>query len=109
METIFGNYEEAKGFWTDLCGILWDIFVPGLEKINDILDGAMTSKWVKIIEKVTDAGVSISKFEDSVKKNARKYNKEIDAIIKEEGSLQKAFDKGLIKKEAVIDSLKRTF
>lgn len=106
METIFGNYEEAKGFWTDLCGILWDIFVPGLEKINDILDGAMTSKWVKIIEKVTDAGVSISKFEDSVKKNARKYNKDIDAIIKEEGSLQKAFDKGLIKKEAVIDSLK---
>ena len=106
METIFGNYEEAKGFWTDLCGILWDIFVPGLEKINNILDGAMTSKWTKIIEKVSDAGVSIEKFENLVKKNAKKYNKELDKIIKEEGSLQKAFDKGLIKKEAVIDSLK---
>lgn len=106
METIFGNYEEAKIFWTDLCDILWEIFVPGLVEINKLLDGAMSSKWSKIIDKVTDAGVSIEDFEKTVKKNAKKYNKDIDAIIKEEGSLQKAFDKGLIKKEAVTDSLK---
>lgn len=106
METIFGNYEEAKVFWTDLCGILWEIFVPGLEKINDVLDGAMTSKWAKIINKVGDAGASIIDFENLVKKNAKKYTKDIDTIIKKEGSLQKAFDKGLIKKDAVIDSLK---
>lgn len=25
-ELIFGNYEEAKGFWTDLCEIFYDLF-----------------------------------------------------------------------------------
>lgn len=106
FEKLFGNYDQAVQFWSEVTEILYELFMPGLNKINDLLDEAMTSKWEKIINKVTDAGVSIEKFENIVKKNAKKYNKDIDSIIKEEGSLQRAFDKGLIKKEAVTDSLK---
>lgn len=106
FEKFFGDYDQAVKFWSDVTEILWELFVPGIEKINDLLDDAMSSKWGKIVKKVNDAGVSIENFEEIVTKNARKYNKDIDSIIKEEGSLQSAFDKGLIKKEAVLDSLK---
>ena len=35
FEDIFGNYEEAKGFWTDMSNILWDIFAGPLDAFSD--------------------------------------------------------------------------
>lgn len=37
FEIIFGNYEEAKVFWTDFTAFLWDVFASGSEARNDLL------------------------------------------------------------------------
>ena len=37
FELIFGNYEQAKVLWTELCNNLWDIFASGGESRNDLL------------------------------------------------------------------------
>ena len=37
FEYIFGNYEEAKGFWTDIANGLWDVFAASGETRNAIL------------------------------------------------------------------------
>lgn len=39
FETIFGNYQEAKGLWTDLANDLYDIFVEPMNSLNELLDG----------------------------------------------------------------------
>lgn len=35
---IFGNYEEAKSFWTDFCDYLWRTFAAPVDKINSLLN-----------------------------------------------------------------------
>ena len=37
FENIFGAYDDAKTLWTDLSYELYDIFVPGLQKVNAVL------------------------------------------------------------------------
>lgn len=39
FETLFGNYEEAKVFWTDVTNWLWDIFAAPLDNLKTLLDG----------------------------------------------------------------------
>ena len=46
METfdiLFGNYEEAKGFWSDLADEFWDIFAGGQDARNNWLRSAFDS------------------------------------------------------------------
>ena len=38
FENIFGNYEEAKTFWTDLAEYLYDIFAEGGNARNELLE-----------------------------------------------------------------------
>lgn len=38
FELIFGNYQEAKGLWTDIANGLYDIFAAGAESRNELLE-----------------------------------------------------------------------
>lgn len=38
FQTLFGNVDEAKTLWTQLSNVLYDMFVPGVSAINDILE-----------------------------------------------------------------------
>lgn len=53
FQNLFGNYEEAKGFWTDWSLELWDIFAAPLDAANSVLgewhdDGGYTA-WIDSI------------------------------------------------------------
>lgn len=39
FETIFGNYEQAKVFWSDFTEWLWEIFASPLENLSTLFDG----------------------------------------------------------------------
>ena len=43
FELIFGSYDEAKTFWTDLANELWDVFAGPQEQLNILLD-----QWSKL-------------------------------------------------------------
>lgn len=50
FETLFGNKEEATDTWTELSNRLYDIFVPGIEALNDRLKEGLNSGWNKLLE-----------------------------------------------------------
>lgn len=49
FEIIFGDYEEAKRFWTDLADEMYDLFAGGKDDRNDILHNAFDSGWTQLI------------------------------------------------------------
>lgn len=50
FEIIFGNYDVAKGFWTDLTDSLWDLFAAGKDSRNDLLSGAFDNGWTQMMK-----------------------------------------------------------
>lgn len=50
FEIIFGNYDIAKGFWTNLTDSLWDLFAAGKDSRNDLLSGAFDNGWTQMMK-----------------------------------------------------------
>lgn len=106
-EIIFGNYEEAKKTWTELANTLWDIFASGGESRNELLEGALNSKWEQLTKKIEEAGVSIEDFQDKLKDTARENGIAIDDLIAEYGSLAGVISNGKLSKNVIIETLKK--
>ena len=106
-EIIFGNYEEAKKTWTELANTLWDIFASGAESRNELLEGALNSKWEQLTKKIEEAGVSIEDFQDKLKETARENGVAIDDLIAEYGSLVGVISNGKLSKNVIIETLKK--
>ena len=106
-EIIFGNYEEAKKTWTELANTLWDIFASGSESRNELLKGALNSKWEQLTKKIEEAGVSIEDFQDKLKDTARENGVAIDDLIAEYGSLAGVISNGKLSKNVIIETLKK--
>ena len=106
-EIIFGNYEEAKKTWTELANTLWDIFASGAESRNELLEGALNSKWEQLTKKIEEAGVSTEDFQDKLKETAREHGIAIDDLIEEYGSLASVISNGKLSKNVIIETLKK--
>ena len=106
-EIIFGNYEEAKKTWTELCNTLWDIFASGADSRNELLEGALNSKWDQLAAKIEEAGVSTEDFQDKLKETAREHGIAIDDLIEEYGSLASVISNGKLSKSVIIETLKK--
>ena len=106
-EIIFGNYEEAKKTWTELANTLWDIFASGAESRNELLEGALNSKWEQLTKKIEEAGVSTEDFQDKLKETAREHGIAIDDLIEEYGSLANVISNGKLSKSVIIETLKK--
>ena len=105
-ETIIGDFEEAKSFLTSLSDKFSVIINDSANKRNDLLEGALGSKWDAFIEKINKAGVSTKKFESSLKSTAKSQGVSIDSMVKKYGSLEKAFASGKLSSRLLVDTLK---
>lgn len=110
FEIIFGNYEEAKVMWTDLANTLWDVFASGADRRNEILSGAFTnnSKWDEFTEQINEAGVATEDFFKVLEDISRSKGIDVDGLISEYGSFEKAVKKGKISTDifaAALDKL----
>lgn len=84
FESIFGNYEQQKGLWTDLANSLYDIFAAPLDSIGDIINDAFQSTPVaKFADKLEEAGVSFDAFKNKAKEVAKVLGFELDESIDE--------------------------
>ena len=106
-EIIFGNYEEAKKTWTGLANTLWDIFASGAESRNELLEGALNSKWEQLTKKIEEAGVSTEDFQNKLKETAKEHGIAIDDLIEEYGSLASVISNGKLSKSVIIETLKK--
>ena len=116
METfdiLFGNYEEAKGFWSDLAEEFWSIFAGGLKGRNNWLKNAF------------DSGLDQMTYQLGLTSTADEYTSILEQValatgaltqeeIDDAGSFQKALENGVVDADllqtsfaAIVESMER--
>lgn len=103
-ETIVGDFEEAKEFFTELSDLFGGIIGESADRRNTLLSDALGSNYDKLITKISDAGIEIGEFEDSVRKVIG--DKKLDSYISKWGSFEKVIKSGKISTEDLKTSLK---
>lgn len=107
-ELMFGNFEEAKSFFTDLNDKLSPIIDKMSDARNNLIEGALTSKWTKFTKHVEDAGGSMDKFKESLAAVLEEeHGWELDSMINRYGSLEKAMQSGRVSTDDIITAFKR--
>lgn len=106
-EILIGDFEEAKALWTEVSDVLGGVIQNISDARNNMLEGAMTSSWDKLIKKVNEAGVATEDFQTELEKTARASVSNFDEIIKKSGSLEQAFRDGSLSSDLIIETLKR--
>ena len=89
-ELIIGDFEEAKELWTSISDTVGEFINAMSDRRNNLLEGALTSKWDKMIKKINEAGVSTETFNEIVIKTAKEHGYPIDRMIEDYGSLEEA-------------------
>lgn len=105
-QIIIGDFEEAKSLLTGLSDFFGGIINGFSDARNNMLEGALGSKWSKFTEQIEEAGVSTDKFQEKLTEVAKRHNIALDDMIKKEGSLKEVIDKGLISKDILLETLK---
>ena len=104
-EILIGDFEEAKSLWTTVSDTIGGLINKTSESRNNLLEGAMTSNWDKLIQKVKDAGMSTEDFEKKVKNVAKSHDVDIDKMVEKYGSLEKVFRSGAVSSDILKEAL----
>ena len=95
-EILVGDFEESKDFFTGLSDLFGNLINESAEARNSVLYDSMTSNWKKITDSITEAGISAEDFKDKVSEIGRSEMSNFDEVVKDAGSLEKAFKSGKI-------------
>ena len=104
-EILIGDFEESKELLTSISDYIGNIINKASEKRNNLLEGAMTSNWDKMIKKINEAGFETSELEDKIRQVAKAHNVDIDKIVDKYGSLSKAFKSGAISSDILQEAI----
>lgn len=107
METfdiLFGNYEEAKGFWSDLAEEFWNMFAGGAAGRNNWLKSAFDSGLDQLLgtEGFGDAGDNYTNLLQKALVNQGLLSEE---GIEEAGSFQKALEESGVTSKQLYEVL----
>ena len=105
FQWLFGEYDKAKGLWTDVAEALLDIFNAGSDARNELLKDWGTSNWEKLSERIEKAGGSVEDFEKSVGEGLKGQKIDVDELIDEYGSLASAIEHGAVDAKALSKSV----
>ncbi len=102
FDILFGNYEEAKGFWSDLADSFWDMFASGAEGRNNWLKSAFDSGLDQLLgtDGFTDA---MDNFTTSLEKSLTARGVLTKEGIEEAGSFQKALEESGVTAQQLAD------
>ena len=105
METfdiLFGNYEEAKGFWSDLAEEFWTMFAGGAAGRNNWLKSAFDSGLDQLLG--TDGfGEAGDSYTNLLRKALVNQGLLTEEVIEDAGSFQKALEKSGVTAEQLYD------
>lgn len=96
-ELIVGDFGEAKELFTFLSDTFSGLINESSDARNAIVADAMGSDWEKLTKVLTDAGVSIDTFKDTLIKNAKESGVAIDEWIAADGSFENTLQRGWLK------------
>ena len=101
-EIMIGDFEEAKGFLTDVSDRLGAIISESADARNKVLSGGLSSGWKQLL----DAGIADEEgYKDTFKSVAKEHGVSIDDMI----AAEKKLDDSLSDTEAFQKALKTGF
>lgn len=107
---IVGDFEQAKERLTDLSELFGNMIGASADRRNSLLDGALSSKWDQLTDKLNAAGIETETFQNKIKELAKSHNVDLDSMIEKEGSFEKAlikcFTNGKLDKSILKDAIK---
>ena len=104
-EILIGDFEEAKELWTGVSDKIGEFINKTSESRNNMLEGAMTSNWDKMMTKITEAGIKTEDFEKKLKSTMKDHDVDVDAVIKKYGSLEEAFKSGSVSSDILKEAV----
>ena len=106
-QTILGDFEEAKEFFTGLSDYFGEMISGSADARNNLLADAFDSNWTKLTRKIEEAGVPLDTFTNKLKEVAKEsYNINLDDMVNKFGSLEEAMKNIPNAADLIIDTLK---
>ena len=106
-ELIFGDFEEAKDFFSSVTES-FSTFIDGMsDGRNNILEEVLNSKWDSFIKEINNAGIATEDFNNKLKETAKEQGISVDKLIEEHGTFANVIAKGLIPTEAYVETLEK--
>ena len=102
FEIIFGSYDEAKQFWTDMANDLWDIFAAGGDTRNDWLRTAFDSGLNQLMTAGEMSGVSDT-YSNMLEKMLIDSGRLTDKDIEEAGTFNRALESAGVTAEELFN------
>lgn len=91
FDILFGNYEEAKTFWSDLAEQFWDIFAGGIGGRNSWLKKAFNGGMDQLLDDTALGDVGDA-FTNQLRRSLIASGKLTEQQIEDAGSFQKALE-----------------
>lgn len=91
FDILFGNYEEAKIFWSDLAEQFWDIFAGGMGGRNSWLKKAFNGGMDQLLDDTALGDVGDA-FTNQLRRSLIASGKLTEQQIEDAGSFQKALE-----------------
>ena len=91
FDILFGNYEEAKTFWSDLAEQFWDIFAGGMGGRNSWLKKAFNGGMDQLLDETALGDVGDA-FTNQLRRSLIANGKLTEQQIEDAGSFQKALE-----------------
>ena len=108
-QLIFGDFEQAKEFFSGLHDMLEPIVTGPIDAMNSVIEGAMGAggnRWSEFTSKLDSVGVSVDAFQKKLAEVAQGKGVDLNALITEYGSLEKAIGSGEITIEMMNEALR---
>ena len=102
---LVGDFEDSKELFTGISDTIGKMVESSAKSRNELLEGAMSSNWDKLVKKINEAGVETDTFEEKVRSIAEDHGVNMDEIIKKYGSLEKAFQSGAISSDILKEAV----
>ena len=106
-ELLFGDFEEAKTFFTGLSNTIGGIVQRSADARNSLLEGALSSNWDRLTKQINGAGVATEEFSKELEATIKANGGNVDKLVKKYGSLEKALSAGAISSDLITETLKR--
>lgn len=104
-QIILGDFEEAKELFTGISDTLNPIIEKSASARNNLLQGALDSKWNNLSRELENAGIDVDKFKDKLVETGKKYGVVTDEMIEDAGSFEKSLKEGWASGDLVTEVL----
>lgn len=106
-ETIFGDFYEARDFWTGMSDALGEMIGASADARNALFGAAFDSPWEQLTEQIEAAGGNMDDYQQKIKDVAKEHGIALDEMINDETTLIDLIQNGSVGPDILIEALNR--